>query len=83
MSEPRFRIKVDGTFVFKGTLGDWERKPPNEFKNAIKPGAAPKPWMKGVMVALSDAVMERRSMDFVVTTRHKGWTLEVDERDLP
>jgi hypothetical protein len=77
MSEPRFRIKIDGTFVFKGTVDDWQRRAPDDFRKAIKPGATPQPWMKAIMVALSDGIMERRAMDIFVETQGNGWSMEV------
>ena len=75
------RIKVDGRTIYRGELGEWVQRPPDEFRDAIKPGAQPTPWMKGVLVAMSDAVAADLSTRITVKTHLDGWSMEVRHSD--
>lgn len=77
MSEPRIRISIDGEWIFKGRLGEWISKPPNQFKDAIKPGANPEPWMKAIMISMMDAVTQQQSMTIKVQTNGRDWDMSV------
>lgn len=77
------KIKVDNRIIFKGTLDEWVARPPSEFQDAIKPGAAPAPWMKSIAIALADAVTTNKQVSITVLTHLKsvkrGWSMEVVE----
>lgn len=63
------RVKVDGKVLFDGDPGEWEQKPPDAFKEAIKPGAYIQSWMKPMMIALSDAVTTNRDIRVNIVTK--------------
>lgn len=63
------RVKVDGKVIFDGDPGEWEARPPTEFAEAIKPGAHIQPYMKPLMIALSDAVVANRDIRVNIVTK--------------
>lgn len=77
MSTPRMKIRIDDEMVFRGTIGEWETRPPDRFRDAIKQGAAPQPWMKAILVTVADAVMMERSVNITVKTKYNGWWMDV------
>lgn len=71
------QIKVDGKILFKGELVDWEERPPSEFQDAIKPGHRPDPWMKAVMVTMSDALILNKDLRINVLSKPDGFEMKV------
>jgi hypothetical protein len=72
------RILVDDRVLFDGELGDWVNRPPDEFRQMIKPGNAPKTWMKGILIAMGDAI-QAPHMDTTITvqTGDGFWQMKV------
>lgn len=77
------KVKIDNRIAFKGTLEEWVRRAPDEFKNAIVPNAKPQPWMKAILIAMADAVVTSTPSNITVRTRlqgvKRGWSMEVVE----
>lgn len=75
------KIKIDNRIAFKGELGEWKERPPDEFSEAIKPGGRPQPHMKAVLIAMADAVMSQQDVSITVLTKlkgiHSGWSMQV------
>lgn len=71
------KIEIDGNVEFNGNTDQWAAKPPSMFKDAINPNATPKPWLKSILIAFADAVMQKRSTEISVTTRSYGWDMSV------
>ena len=65
------RVKVDGKVIFNGEPGEWETRPPEEFADAIKPGAHIDGYVKPMMIALSDAVVMNKDVRINVTTKSR------------
>lgn len=76
----RIRIRVDGRVMFNGSLKQWATKPPDLFKEAIKPDVKTDPWMRPAMVAMHEAVITETSIDIDVTTSSTGYILEVKDK---
>ena len=72
-------IKVNRRILFRGELGEWINKPPDEFKEVIKPGVKAKPYMKAIMVTLADSAITGANLTVNVTTRKGGWTMVVEQ----
>lgn len=72
-------IKIDKKVLFKGEAGEWIQKTPSAFKDAIKPGARPAPWMKAIAITLADALMSNNSIKISVTTGPGKWTMAVEQ----
>lgn len=71
------RITIDDSVEFDGSVTEWQRNPPDMFRDQINPNATPQPYMKAVAVAMADAIMGRQSVNLSVMTRKDGWTFEV------
>ena len=71
------RIEIDGNVEFNGSTDEWAAKTPDMFKDVIKPNAAPKPWLKAILVEFADSVNQKRSVDVTVNTRSYGWDMAV------
>lgn len=76
------RIEIDGKVEFDGSTTEWERKPPDGFKDLLKPGTIPAPHMKAIMISMADAVMMQRTTAIVATTGkdvfgNDEWTMKV------
>lgn len=77
------KIVLDGKIEFDGSVTEWERKPPEMFKDLIRPQAkAPGPHLKAIMISMADAVREKRSTIIECTTgsddlNRDTWTLKV------
>jgi hypothetical protein len=70
------RIVINDTVEFDGPVDDWEHRPPDAFKDVIKPGADPKPWLKAILVTMAEAVMKRESMTII--HRSNRWSMMVE-----
>lgn len=82
MNGPRVRIRIDGATAFDGNPGDWVSAPPDVFKDMIKPGYRPEPWMKAIMITFTEATLTEQSVDISVLTHTKrdnapGWSMQV------
>ncbi|CNJ63483.1 Uncharacterised protein [Mycobacterium tuberculosis] len=72
-------ITTDGQLLYDGHIDQWQERPPEELIPLITPQANPQPWMKNVMVALTDAAITDRNITITVTTHARdGWTLTVE-----
>ena len=76
------KIKVDNRILYKGELGEWIKRPPDVFRDAIRPDKPPEPWMKAILIALSDVVASDRDTHITVSTKlnkgvRQGWSMEV------
>jgi hypothetical protein len=71
-------VVINGNNVFDGGLDEWENRPPDMFKDAVKQGAKPKPWLKAVMIAMADALMQNQSLNIDVTHRSNRWQMKVE-----
>lgn len=75
------KIKIDNRIAFKGEPGEWKKRPPDEFKDAIDPRTPAKPWMKAILIAMADAIYETRSTTITAHSKLKGiksgWSVEV------
>jgi hypothetical protein len=80
MSGTRIRIRVNEEVIFNGTIKNWASKPPDVFRDAIKPEIKPEPYLKGVLVAMADAVQLERSCDIDVITGKDFWQMRVTEK---
>lgn len=72
------QIIINGTQEFSGDVEEWEAKRPDTFRDALKPGAQPKPWMKAVMIAFTDAILSKQSVIIDCTHRSNRWSLMVE-----
>lgn len=73
----RVHLTVDGSVVFDGILDQWKFTPPDYFKDAIRKDAKPEPWLKAVMIVISDAALMGRSVSMDVTTGEDCWSIRV------
>jgi hypothetical protein len=73
----RVQIVIDDTLEFDGDLNEWVSTPPDFIKDRIKPGMTPQPHMKGVLMAMTDAVLQDQAISINVKTWTDGWTMTV------
>lgn len=73
------QVKIDGKIIYKGTPKDWANRPPDAFKDLIRPGYKPEPWMKSIMILMSDVVVGGGNLRIAVRTNPTGWTMEVKQ----
>ena len=76
------KIKVDDRILFKGELGEWIKRPPDVFRDAIQPDKSPAPWMKAILIAMADVVGSKQDTHISVSTKlnkgvRRGWSMEV------
>lgn len=79
MSTPKIRVRVDGRELFNGQAGEWISRPPDVFRDAIRPDAVPEPWMKAIMITLADTVTLQKGVKINVRTKINGWSMEVTD----
>lgn len=79
MSVPvsRIRIVIDEEVLFDDVLDAWQATPPDAFREMLKPGVVPQPWMKAIMVVMADAAMAGESVSIDATTGESWWSIEV------
>lgn len=75
----RIRLTIDGDTIMDGDLGQWQNKPPESLTQHLDPTANLQPWAKAAMLAIVQAALEKRDTAITVTTRDRGWTLDVDD----
>ena len=74
----RIKIVIDDEILFDDVLDVWQATPPDQFRDMLKPGAQPQPWMKAIMVAMADAAMAGESVTIEAWTRNPDkWSMEV------
>ena len=73
-------VVVNGDVLLDADLSQWRHKPPEEFTNLIRPDSQNRPWMKAVLVALSDALLTGAPVVIEATTSGNGWRMGVDYR---
>ena len=73
----RVHLTVDGSVVFDDVLDQWKFTPPDYFKDAIKKDAKPEPWLKAIMIVMSDAALTGSSVSIDATTGESGWSIRV------
>ena len=71
------RICIDEKTLFNDDLDVWQATPPDQFKDMIKPGSTPEPWMKAIMIVMADAAMTGQSVSIEATTGVSWWSMEV------
>lgn len=82
----RVRITIDDSVEFDGDLSEWIATPPSFFRDRLASNIRPEPWMKALMLSVTDAVMLDQAVDIVVCTKPLGvpngtpisWTMAVD-----
>lgn len=80
------KIILEGTVEFDGSVDEWKRKPPDAFKDLLRPQAkAPPPHLKAVMIAMADAVQTKKSCVIEASTgidamKRDNWTVTVQYR---
>lgn len=74
----RIALYVNGHVEFDGELNEWVATPPDFVKDMLKPEVTVAPWMKAVMLSLTDAVMQNKSLSMDVRTSEKSWQLTVE-----
>jgi hypothetical protein len=74
------RLIVDGVVEFDGPLGSWVQRPPEFIRRHLEPGTPPLPWMKAVMLSISDSVLLGTALDIDVRTWSTGWSMSVERR---
>ena len=77
------RIVIDNEVLFDDNLKAWQASPPDQFRDMIKPDAKPEPWMKAIMIVMTDAAMTGDSVSIEATTGMdrpgvwNWWSMEV------
>lgn len=71
------RVQINDVVEFEGELSEWVARPPEFVRDAIAPGAVPQPWLKAVMLAITDAVTMKQPADIRVRHDDEGWLLGV------
>jgi hypothetical protein len=71
------RIIINGKTEFEGEATEYVSKPPDLFKDAIKPGSQPAPWLKSVAVVFVEAAQSGAACSICVTVEPKRWVMEV------
>ena len=74
---PNIRLTVNGTQEFDGDPGEWVNRPPDVFRDALKPGPN-HPWMQAVLVAFTHAVQSDQSVIIDVMHRSNRWSVGVE-----
>jgi hypothetical protein len=73
----RVRIRIDDELLFDDDLDVWQATPPDAFRDMLRPGAQPQPWMKAIMVTMADAAMAGDSVSIEAITGPAIWSMEV------
>ncbi len=73
---PHATVIIDGHTMLDANLDEWHQTPPQQFADLIK-GGTPQPWMKPIMLALTDALIQNNSIHIEATTGPDCWQLNV------
>lgn len=80
------KVILDGVTEFDGSVTEWERKPPDAFKDLLRPQAkTPPAHLKAVMITMADAVKLKQSCVIEASTgvdamKRDNWTITVQYR---
>lgn len=74
------RIEINGTVEFNGDPGEWKDQPPDMFRDLIRPGVTPKPWLNHVALAMAEAVKADQDVTIEVEHRSNRWQMKVSQR---
>lgn len=72
------RITVNRKVELDADVDDWEKRPPDMFRDAIKPGAPSQPWLQPIAVILANSVRASQSVKINVSTMMRGYTIKVE-----
>lgn len=73
----RVKITIDDRVEFDGDLGEWIATPPSFFRDRLTSNIRPEPWLKAVMLSVTDAVMLAKPVEITVHTGQSRWSIEV------
>lgn len=73
------RVIVNGETLLDEDLDAWQATPPDAFKDALKPGAKPEPWMTAILVTMADAALRGISVTIEAAHEPGRWALEAVE----
>lgn len=73
----RVRIVVNGKVEMDENLGEWQDKPPSFIRDHMKPGTVHQPYMKMVLIAMTEAVMSDASVQIAADTTPNSYTVTV------
>ena len=73
----RVRIVVNGKVEMDENLGDWQNTPPGFIRDHMKPGTRHRPYMKMVLIAMTEAIMSDASVEIAAQTSPNSYTLMV------
>ncbi len=77
----RIRVRIDGETLYSGTIKDWSAKPPDAFRDVIKPNANPAPWFKAILITMADAVLREQSINIDVSTNNNlNWEMRISTK---
>lgn len=74
------RIVINDTLEFDGEPHEWQTKPPDLFRDMIKPNTKPAPWMIAIATTMNDALMRDEPVDIIVTHRSNRWQMNVETK---
>lgn len=75
---PHISVTVDGRPLMDADTERGASSLPQELAAYLRPGARPEPWMKAVLFAIGEAAMNGQDLRADVTTKPRGWALDVD-----
>lgn len=77
---PHISVTVDGKSLMNANTerGRGANSLPQDLAAYLQPGARPEPWMKALLFAIGEAVMNSQDLSATVTTKAQGWALDVD-----
>lgn len=73
----RVRIIVNGDVQMDENLSEWRDTPPSFIRDHMKPGTLHQPYMKMVLIAMTEAVMSDASVQIAADTTPSSYTLTV------
>ena len=73
----QIRIVLNGDVVMDQDIGEWTDTAPDFFKDRVRPGVKPEPWMQAIMVVMVDAIQRDRATTIGVRTSIGEWVMKV------
>ncbi len=74
----RVQVSVDGDTIMDADLGRWTSKPPQILRDQLAANAAPKLYMRCLLVIVADAAMSATGTSIDITTYGDNWTMRVE-----
>lgn len=71
------KITIDNKVILDANLDNWQAALPDQLTQHLRPGANPQPWMKALLIAMSEAAATNQPLTANIHTRPGGWTLDV------